>query len=139
MRHDRQSYSAKTARPLLEKCVALAPASTIAMESRRELGRLIGIGEAAGEKLFVPAEIEAVFSRILAGAPFARLEPVMALLDTPDNDYQVSCMHALGKLSADPAMKAYIAARAKTASGKLRERLAYVLCGCNPIQGQETR
>jgi hypothetical protein len=127
MRKELRSYSAKAARPLLEKCAALAPASTMARESRRELGRLIGIGETAGEKLLVPAEIEAVFSRILAGAPFARLEPVMALLDTPDNDYQLSCMYALGKLSADPAMKAYIARRAETASGKLRERLSYVL------------
>ena len=121
------SYSAKAARPILEKCVTLAPASAMARESRRELGRLVGIGDAAGEKLLVPTEIDGIFSDILAGSPFSRLEPVMALLGTPDNDYQLSCMYALGRFSADPAMKAYIAAKAGTASGKLRERLTCIL------------
>lgn len=127
MKADARSYSTKAARPLLEKCVALAPASAMAKESRRELGRLIGIGESAGTKLLVPTEIDAIFAEVLAGAPLSRLEPVMALLDTPDNDYQLACMYTLGKFSSDPAMKAYVTARAKTAAGKMRERLTYIL------------
>jgi hypothetical protein len=127
MKKNRGSYSSKAARPLLEKCVALAPATGMALEARRELGRILGIGEAEGEKLLVPSEIDAIFSSILKGAPLSRLEPVMALLETPENDYQLSCVFALGRISADPSMRTYLATRARTASGKLRERLTYIL------------
>jgi tetratricopeptide (TPR) repeat protein len=127
LRQDERSYSSKTARRLLETCIALAPSSPMALESRRELGRVLGIGEAAGGKLLVPAELDAIFSDLVAGAPFSRLDPVMALLDTPDNDYQFASMYALGKASADPAMRSYLAAREKSSSGKLRERLTYIL------------
>jgi hypothetical protein len=127
LKKDERSYSAKAARPLLEKCVALAPASSLALEARGELGRLAGIGKAAGEKLLVPAEIDAIFTDILAGAPFSRLDPVLALLETPDNDYQLNCVCALGKISADPGLRAYLSAKAKSAQGKLRERLTYII------------
>jgi hypothetical protein len=126
MKKSARSYSAKIAKPLLEKCVALAPSSRMALESRRELGRVLGMGEAAGEKLLVPSELDAMFADVLAGAPFSRLDPALSLLETPDNDYQLACLRVLGDLSADPSMKAYLASRAKAASGRLRERLAYV-------------
>jgi Flp pilus assembly protein TadD len=127
LRKDTRAYSVKTARPVLEKCIALAPSSSMALDSRKELGRLLGIGEIAGGKLLIPAEIDAIFADIIAGASFSRLDPVMTLLDTPDNDYQLACMYALGKVSSDPALKAYLAKRAKSSSGKLKERLTYIL------------
>ncbi len=127
LKKDPRSWSVKSARPLLEKCISLAPASVMARESRLELGRLIGVGEAAGEKLLVPSESAAIFSGILSGAPFDSLEPVIALLDTPDNDYQAAWVRALGQLSADPAMRSFIATRARTASERQRERLAHIL------------
>jgi hypothetical protein len=127
MRRLSASYSTRQARPLLEKCISLSPSSSMARESRRELGRLIGIGEAPGEKLLVPDEIEAIFDDLIAGGSFSALEPVMALLETPDNDYQLACVTVLGRLSADPALRSYLASKAKASSGKLRERLAYAL------------
>ncbi len=127
LKKDPRSWSAKSARPLLEKCVSLAPASGMARESRRELGRLIGVGEAAGEKLLVPSESAVIFSGILSGAPFDSLEPVIALLDTPDNDYQAAWVRLLGQLAADPAMKNFLATKAKIASERQRERLAHIL------------
>jgi tetratricopeptide (TPR) repeat protein len=127
MRKDARSYSIKAARPILEKCVALSLASSMALESRRELGRLMGVGEASGGKLLVPAEIDAIFADLIAGAPFSRLEGVMATLDTPDNEYQFACVCALRRLSSDPAMRAYLETKANASSGKLRERLTYAL------------
>jgi hypothetical protein len=51
----------------------------------------------------------------------------LALLETPDNDYQLNCVCALGKISADPGLRAYLSAKAKSAQGKLRERLTYII------------
>jgi hypothetical protein len=39
----------------------------------------------------------------------------------------ISGVRSASTFTSDPAMKAYIAAKADTASGKLRERLTFIL------------
>jgi len=114
-------------RSVLEKCISLSGSSHMAKESRRELGRLIGIGESAGENLLMQQEIDAILASVIGGGSFSLLDPVLALLDTPDNDYQQSGMYSLIRLASDPALKSWLDGKAKNAKGKLGERLNYIL------------
>jgi hypothetical protein len=127
MRRGPGSYSPAAARPVLEKCILLAPKTPFALESRRELGRLIGLSPAEGEKLLLGPELEAIGRQVAAGGDLRRLEPVLELLSTPDSDYQLSAVLMLKQLKSMEQVRGFLAERERTSNGKLRERLSFIM------------
>ena len=115
------------ARPVLEKCILLAPNTPFALESRRALGRLIGLAPADGEKLLLGPELEAIGRRLAEGESLDRLEPVLELLATADNEYQMLAVLMLKQLKSREQVRVFLAEHARTATGRLKERLAFVL------------
>jgi hypothetical protein len=73
---------------IVEKCILLAPRTVIGAEARRELGRIRGLSPSDGEKLLLAPELEQIARAVDSGGDLALLEPVLALLETPDNAYQ---------------------------------------------------
>ncbi len=112
---------------IVEKCILLAPRTGIAAESRRELGRIRGLSPADGEKLLLGAELEQIARAIESGADPALLEPVLALLATPDNTYQAAGTLMLEALKANARVEAFLEERRKVSSGRLKERLTFLL------------
>jgi hypothetical protein len=127
MRQGPATYAPAAARPILEKCILLAPKTTFALESRRELGRLIGLAPAEGERLLLVPELEAIGRQVAAGGDLRRLEPVLELLATPDNEYQLSAALLLKQLKSRDQVRGFLAERARTSTGKLRERLSFIM------------
>jgi tetratricopeptide (TPR) repeat protein len=127
MRRGPGSYAPAAARPVLEKCILLAPKTSFALESRRELGRLIGLSPAEGEKLLLAPELEAIGRQVAAGGDLDRLEPVLELLTTPDNEYQLSAVLLLKRLKGRDQVRGFLAGRARNVTGRLKERLSFVM------------
>jgi hypothetical protein len=119
--------AANAAVDIVEKCILLAPRTGIAAEARRELGRVRGLSPADGEKLLLGAELEQIARAVESGADAALLEPVLALLTTPDNSYQAAGTRMLEALKADARVKAFLEERRKDSAGRLKERLAFLL------------
>jgi tetratricopeptide (TPR) repeat protein len=120
-------YGLGTARPVLERCILLAPAGPYAVPSRMEIGRLLGIGPDQGARLLLGPEIEAIAGELGAGADPAVLDPVLALVSMPDNAYSLEGMLMLQQAHRLPAARAYMATKRQSAKGRLRERLDAVL------------
>jgi len=116
-----------TARPVLEKCILLAPKTPFALASRRALGRLIGLASVDGEKLLLGPELEAIGRRVAAGESLSLLEPVLELLATPDNEYQLLAVLLLKQLKSREQVRLFLTERAHTATGRLKERLAFIV------------
>ena len=127
MRHGSGGDLPAGARPVLEKCILLAPNTPFALESRRELGRLIGLAQTDGERLLLGPELEAISRQVAGGQSLTRLEPVLELLSTPDNEYQLLAVLMLKQLKSREQVRAFLAERSRTATGRLKERLAFVL------------
>jgi tetratricopeptide (TPR) repeat protein len=114
---------------ILEKCIQLAPHTEAAAESRRELGRVLGLEPPDGAKLLLPVEIEAIAQSVAGGGDPSLLEPLLGLLSTPANRYQAGTEPVLQALARRPDVGAWLAARRAAAGGRLKERLAFLLGG----------
>ena len=74
-------YTLANLRSVLEKTILLAPASDIAMETRRELGRLLGVDPAESKYILLRAELDRAYAQLQSGAdPRKTLPPVLQLL-----------------------------------------------------------
>jgi tetratricopeptide (TPR) repeat protein len=127
MRSGSGTYTPAIARPVLEKCILLAPQTPFALDGRRELGRLIGLAPAEGQKLLLAPELESIGRQVVSGADLGRLNPVLELLSTPDSEYQLSAVLLLKQLKSREQVHEYLAERARTSTGRLKERLAFVM------------
>jgi len=112
---------------IVEKCILLAPRTVIGAEARRELGRIRGLSPSDGEKLLLAPELEQIARAVDSGGDLALLEPVLALLETPDNAYQETGTFVLRTLKANGRVRAFLEERRRTSAGRLRERLAFLL------------
>jgi len=123
-------YNFNVARNVLEKCIILARDTEYARETRREIGRMLGLESAAGEKLLLTKELDWFLSRLQSGEEPAVLEPVLDMLSVPDNIYTMSGIVFLRDLSHGfPAVKAYLEKRKKQSEGRLHERLVMITEG----------
>ncbi len=130
MRKGPGSYTFDNAKGVLEKVILLAPRSEEGIESRVELGRLIGLGVDESKKLLIPPEVDAIYAQLLAGGdPGNVLGPVLGLLSIPkENIFTDGGALMLRSAAASvPAVRAYLTADKRSASGALEERLAQVL------------
>jgi hypothetical protein len=130
MKKGKGDYNLNVARDVLEKCVMLAPATASALETRREIARLIGLDPGNGDKLLLAAELDALLARLKKGEEPALLAPVLELVSIPDNVYTTAGVFFLRELSRNlPSVKSYLDKQKSTASGRLKERLVMILEG----------
>lgn len=119
-------YNLATARSVLEKTILLAPHSVLALRSREELGRLLGLTAEQGRSLLLGPELDLLLRRVLEQPSrssfeqdFSLLDPVLELLALPDNLYTAAALL--------PAARHYLEKRKSEASGRLKERLIALL------------
>jgi tetratricopeptide (TPR) repeat protein len=128
MKKGKGEYTYATAREVLEKTVLLAPGTEYAAETRREIGRLLGLNPSDGERLLLPPELAALGARLAGGEPPVVLEPAVALLALPDNVYTLQGIVFLRELSRRlPAVGSYLEKKKSASTGRLRERLVMIL------------
>ncbi len=126
MKKSEGNYNIGTARNVLEKCILLAPGTLYAEETRIELGRLLGLSKSDGEKILLGHELDAIYRRLSTGIVNI-LDPVMDLLSTPDNVYQMAAVLMLQEAKKNEIVRAYLEAKRDNASGRLKERLDSIL------------
>lgn len=119
--------SAADRRRAAELCIDAAPEGPHASDARRALALSIGLGSEAGSSLLTKAEIENLGARSVGGGGAEVLDPIYRLLTLPDNDYTLYAVGMLKGLSAEAFYRAIFSERARSASGRLLERLTYVL------------
>ena len=123
------TYTLENARPVLEKAIVLAPSSEEAIESRIELGRLIGLDAEDARKLLLGPELNVVYGSLVAGAdPGQVLKPVLDLLTiSKENIYSSAGVLMLKSAAGIPAVRTYLSTVEHSATGVLRQRVAEAL------------
>lgn len=114
-------YTIFSARPVLERCILLAPHTLYARESRAELGLLLGLSAAEGEKLLLGAELDSLYERLQAGADPQILQPVLDMLALPDNIYRSAAVMILEQARRVPAVAAYLASQPQPSASPVTE------------------
>lgn len=127
MRFAARGYSLAVAQPVLEKTILLGPASAQAVETRTELGRLLGLPPDQGRRLLLEPEIRAAAAAATAGREPSLIEPLVELVGLPDTIYGLQATFVLQEAAADPLVRTYLERRRLEASGRLRERLDALL------------
>jgi hypothetical protein len=127
MKKNRGNYNLGTARRVMEKCILLAPKTEAALETRVELGRLVGLPGQEGSKILLGPELDAILDRLRRGSAASVLDPVMGLLSTAENAYQLAGMLMLRQALTIPAVRSYLEEKRSLAGGRLRERLDFIL------------
>lgn len=120
-------YRLSTVRPLLERAILLSPRGPHALVARREIGRLLGLGDADGERILLALEIEDIASRLSVSRVPETVAPVVELLATPDNPYRSAGRVLLVQALEMPGMRGYLEARRDGAEGELRRALELLL------------
>lgn len=81
-----------------EKTIELKPGSPVAKDTKRYLGRAIGLEEDECEKLLIPSEIGIILNDFLFhGAKVSTLDPLIASLTISKNPYQDALMGLLSR------------------------------------------
>lgn len=120
-------YSILTSRELLEKTILLAPGSSAAAGTRRELGRLLGLSSGEADLLLLGEEIEAVARAILTYRDPRLLDTLLDALSLRETEYTVGVMIALQRLAVIGPLSDYLHEALASADGVLLERLQLVL------------
>ena len=119
--------SAKEAVPILEKIIMLGNVSPYAARARHELGAMQGLTAAQSQKLLIRGEVDALLAQYAQTHDEQLLESIFALLELPDNEYELHAL-ALVKQQCRPLnMEAALVQRKTAASPKLAERIQYIL------------
>ena len=128
MKRGRGDYSLKNVRGVLEKTILLAPSSSVAEESRAELGRLLDLDAAESQWLLLRPELDAIDARLLAGAdPASALPRVVRLLSIRrENVYTSDGMLMLRSALSLPPVARYVAGELEKATGPLKDRLQQI-------------
>ena len=82
-----------------EKTIELKSGSPVAKNTKRYLGKLIGLEEDECERLLIPSEIGTILNDFLFhGAKVSTLDPLIASLTISKNPYQDALMGLLSKV-----------------------------------------
>ncbi len=120
-------YTLEAVRPILERCILLAPQAESAGASRVELGRLLGLADAEAEALLLPAEMDRLYRQAAQGGSSELLEPLLRMLSAGDTPYHAAALLVLKEARRTPSLEEYLRRRLRGARGLLRERLEAVL------------
>jgi hypothetical protein len=123
MRFSQNRFSSEYA----ERCIDLAPQGPYADEARVWLAKAVGLKAQDGPALRTKAEIEALLQRALGSNQAEALGDLYPLLSLPDNPYTFFALAAMGSVAQEGPFKPYFTASLKNATGRLAERLRFVL------------
>ncbi len=130
MKKGEGQYNFQTAKAVVEKCILLANNTRFAVETRQELGRLLGLASDDGQKILLGPELDVIFNSIMAGKDITLLDPVIELIALPDNVYEMAAVLMLRQLQLRaPRVKSFLDQKKAAASGRLKDRLVMVLEG----------
>jgi hypothetical protein len=130
MKKGQGEYTFQTAKAVIEKCILLANSTSFAEETRRELGRILGLSESQGQKILLGPELDVIFNNIMDGGDITLLDPVVELISIPDNVYGMAAVLMLRQLQTRvPRVNKYLNQKKDASSGRLKERLIMVLEG----------
>jgi tetratricopeptide (TPR) repeat protein len=121
------AYTLVTMQAILEKCILLGPTTAYARETRREIGRLLGLAPTDAEKLLLGAELDAIASAVVSRADLSALNSVIELLAIPDNSYEMAGVMVMRQLKRIESVDSFLHEQAGSAHGRLKERLGFIL------------
>ena len=112
---------------VLEKTIALAPSSSYASLARESLASCIGLEKKNASALLIPQEVKAAVDGFAATADDGRLFPLYALLDLPDCSYVYAGVQIVKLSASEPLVHAALVKKFDRSSGRLKDRLAFIL------------
>lgn len=112
-----------------ERCVSLAPKGPYAEEGRSLMALGVGLLKRDGPALRTRMEIEALITAALQEGRGEGLRDLFPLLALPDNPYTLYALGACRAVAREAAFGDFFEGEAKSASGRLAERLRYVQGG----------
>jgi hypothetical protein len=127
MRNGSGAYTLATMQAILEKCILLGPTTAYARETRREIGGLLGLAPTDAEKLLLGAELDAIASAVVSRADLSALSSVIELLATPENSYEMAGVMLMRQLKRIGSVDSFLHEKARSAHGRLKERLGFIL------------
>ncbi|HPC72568.1 MAG TPA: hypothetical protein PLB48_12230 [Treponema sp.] len=112
-----------------ERCVSLAPKGPYADAGRALLAQLTGLSTGDSAAIKTRLEIESVIETAVASGSGEDLNELLPLLALPDNPYTLYALGACRGLAAQENFAHYFQDKMKKSSGRLNERLRYILGG----------
>jgi tetratricopeptide (TPR) repeat protein len=97
MKEGSGNYSFETVRDVLEKTILLGPDTSLAQDSKLELGRLLGISEEESSFLIPRSIVLAILNGYFSSGNEEQLQPITDLLSITNNEYTSECAALLKK------------------------------------------
>ncbi len=113
------------ARHAAERCIVLSPGGFFNGRAREILALGYGLSKGAGKALLVPAELEDLTAKAVAGRDWESLKACFPLLALEDNPLSLFALGMLKGLASDKAVRSFLLAERDKSSGRLAERLNY--------------
>lgn len=112
-----------------ERCVSLAPQGPYAEEGRSLLAIAAGLSKRDSTSIKTRLEIEQIIETVVATNTGDGLKELLPLLALPDNPYTLYALGACRGLATQENFARYFQGEMKKSSGRLHERLRYILGG----------
>jgi len=112
---------------VLESAINLAPRSESSGSYRKELAVALGLTRAESARLLTRAELSAAADKAAGTGESALLEPLVATLELKDNRTTLFAVGILRAFARDARHRSFIIDKSRTAAGRTKERLAYIL------------
>ncbi len=122
----RGSYSFDDARPVFEKTLSLGYDTPLAVLTRAEMARLLGLTPADAERLIPPNGVADLVESYYASGNTEILTPVCDLLSLPNNRYTSEALRVLGLYSGDESLKSALVASVRNRNKLFDLRIADV-------------
>ncbi|GHV92068.1 hypothetical protein AGMMS50268_25710 [Spirochaetia bacterium] len=113
--------------PVLEKLIALKPVSGIDAQAREWIGETLGLSKSQSANLLMPFEVNEILETFSRDRNSAGFERIYALYELPDNAYVLNALVLVKNRRDTLFLRELLDTRRKTAAGRLRERIDYIL------------
>ncbi len=121
------SQSSDRIADVLETAINLAPRSESSIGYRKELAVVLGLSHAESPRVLTRAELSAAADKAAQTGESAFLEPLVATLELKDNRTTLFAVGILRAFAKDARYRSSIIDKSRTAGGRTKERLAYIL------------
>jgi len=121
------NQSADRMADVLETAINLAPRSESSSSYRKDLAVVLGLSQAESPRVLTRAELSAAADKAGQTGESALLEPLVATLELKDNRSTLFAVGILRAFAKDARYRSFIVDKSKTAAGRTKERLAYIL------------
>ena len=121
-----RAFSGNIAMEYAECCINLAPSGPFAGECRNLLAVHSGLKEEAGFLFKSKTEVEEIIFKAVSTSKPELLEPLLLLMDLPENPFTIYVLNSLKNLASDPLFNDYFNSCAASSKGRLLDRLLYI-------------